>query len=149
MLIDYSGVANVKRDVTVANAASVLNSPSINALGGWILLRVGDNVTLGASLPLATSDADRLAKNTRVVAGKWIDVYGDCHGTASGPDVGLGSVMHLHGTVTPGPLTSAAPPSTRGVTAMSPGSSATSTPTRSPSTRPFSAAGPGCTAPTR
>ena len=109
MLIDYSGVANVKRDVTVANAASVLNSPSINALGGWILLRVGDNVTLGASLPLATSDADRLAKNTRVVAGKWIDVYGDSDApTFPGQlDAGWGTVMHLHGTVTPGTLSAA------------------------------------------
>ncbi|HEY3484752.1 MAG TPA: hypothetical protein VGK49_05170, partial [Ilumatobacteraceae bacterium] len=45
-------VENAKRDIVVSNPT--LNSPSINALNGWILLRVGDNVTLGGldkSLP--------------------------------------------------------------------------------------------------
>ena len=120
ILIDYSGVANVKRDIIASNPSTdgVINSPSINAEKGWILLRVGDNVTLGG-LDLSNypglTDAQRIAQNTKVVAGKWIDIHGDYDAFSLGvsdPDSGAtghGTVMHLHGTITPGPLTATAP----------------------------------------
>ena len=108
ILIDYAGVANVKRDIGVG--AAVLNTASINA-AGWILLRVGDNVTLGgldaSGYPLLT-DAQRIDQNTKVVAGAWIDIHGDYDSrsrtAATELDPGFGTVMHLHGTITPGTL---------------------------------------------
>ena len=127
ILIDYLGVANVKRDIVVSNPASdgTIDSPSVNAENGWILLRVGDNVTLGglsttnypdanlSSASNALTDAERIAQNTKVVAGAWIDIHGDYSiytplpdGGGQG-DTGHGTVMHLHGTITPGALTSA------------------------------------------
>ncbi|MFL6033492.1 MAG: hypothetical protein ACJ74I_00290, partial [Gaiellaceae bacterium] len=107
ILIDYSGVANVKRDIGVG--AAVLNTASINA-PGWILLRVGDNVTLGgldaSGYPLL-ADAARIDQNTKVVAGAWIDIHGDYDAFTKGAselDSTFGTVMHLHGTITPGTL---------------------------------------------
>ncbi len=67
---------------------------------GWILLRVGDNITLGNTAPIALSISDP-AGNTQVLAGRWIDIYGD-YGDL---DAGYGSVETLHGTITPGTLT--------------------------------------------
>ncbi|MFN2609691.1 MAG: hypothetical protein ABR507_02275, partial [Actinomycetota bacterium] len=94
-------VENTKRDIVVTNPST--NSPSINALNGWILLRAGDNVNLGATLPFAATDAARIANNTKVLAGKWIDIFGDFNNL----DPGFGSVMHLNGTITPGVLSPA------------------------------------------
>ncbi|MFZ1879461.1 MAG: hypothetical protein WAU41_04785, partial [Gaiellaceae bacterium] len=215
ILIDYAGALNIKRDIVVSNPLTdgTIDSPSINAEHGWILLRVGDNVTLGglqmspdftgtvspdltgtvsftrntvtgdtissnstywpgvgfsvgqeitvtgagvnngtyhiaevvstttlrlyekgalttaasvggvtvsaqvypdANLSSSSSkrtDAERIAQNTKVVAGLWIDIHGDYDAFSSGGqlDNGFGSVMHLHGTITPGPLTASAP----------------------------------------
>ena len=102
---------NVKRDIVVSNPVTdgTINSPSINAESGFVLLRVGDNVTLGgldpsnfpdANLSTATNaltDAQRIAQNTRVVAGQWIDIYGDYDAFSVGGqlDNGYGTVMHL------------------------------------------------------
>ena len=80
-----------KRDIVVSNPASdgTIDSPSVNAENGWILLRVGDNVILGglsttnypdanlSSASNALTDAERIAQNTKVVAGAWIDIHGD------------------------------------------------------------------------
>ena len=204
ILVDYAGAANVSRAISASSATVVTNSASINAQQGWILLRAGDNVTLGglqmapdfvgtvsfqsnggggtgdtissssfnwpavgwsvgqtititgaganngtyhivqvvsqttlrlaekgvlttaasvagvtvsstvypdATLtPLATNaltDAQRIAQNTKVVAGQWIDIHGDFDAFSSGAtdlDLGFGTVMHLHGTITPGKL---------------------------------------------
>ena len=136
ILIDYTGPTtptalptNAKRDIVVSNPATdgTIDSPSINAENGWILLRVGDNVTLGglstsnypdahlSGSPNALTDAQRIAQNTKVVAGKWIDVHGDYNIYSPSPDgggqldTGWGTVMHLHGTITPGPLTTSSP----------------------------------------
>ena len=100
-------VENLKRDILVTNMTT--NSPSINALNGWILLRVGDNITLGGldpSFAPSLTDAQRIAQNTKVVAGLWIDIHGDYDAFSGGGqlDTGFGTVMHLHGTITPGPL---------------------------------------------
>ena len=92
-----------------------MNSPGINALNGWILLRVGDNITFGgldAAVATGLTDAQRIAQNTKVLAGKWIDIYGDYNAFTNGStdlDPGHGTVMHLHGTITPGPLTTSSP----------------------------------------
>ena len=204
ILIDYSGVANVKREISASSATVVTNSASINAQNGWILLRAGDDVTLGGlqmapdfigtvsfqnnggggtgdtissnsfnwpavgwsvgqtititgaganngsyhivevvnqtTLRLAEkgvlttapsvanvtvssmvypdatltpgalnalTDAQRIAQNTKVVAGQWVEIYGDYDAFSSGAtnvDAGFGTVMHLHGTITPGKL---------------------------------------------
>ena len=121
ILVDYAGAANVSRAISASSATVVTNSASINAQQGWILLRAGDNVTLGglqtalypdATLtplaPNALTDAERIAQNTKVVAGLWIDIHGDFDAFSSGAtdlDLGFGTVMHLHGTITPGKLT--------------------------------------------
>ncbi|HEX4526566.1 MAG TPA: hypothetical protein VH108_07475, partial [Gaiellaceae bacterium] len=48
--------------------------------------------------------------NTKVVAGAWIDIHGDYNIYSPSPngggegDTGIGTVMRLHGTITPGPL---------------------------------------------
>ena len=76
----------------------LINAPATGSLNtGWILLRVGDNVTTGASLVPNPS-------NTLITAGSWIEIFGDYHGTAPDPDPGVGTVMHFHGTITPGTL---------------------------------------------
>ena len=111
--------------LVVENTPQVVPHGIIDAPAGWVNLRAGDNITLGgAAAPIATStghacgttcpDAwlDPAAKtdalgNTQVLAGKWIDIFGDFHGTDPDPDAGYGTVMHLHGTITPGPLTTA------------------------------------------
>ena len=96
ILIDYAGVANVKRDIAVG--AAVLNTASINA-AGWILLRVGDNVTLGgldaSGYPLLT-DAQRIDQNTKVVAGAWIDIHGDYDAFTKGGDRARPGLRHRH-----------------------------------------------------
>src|SRR5207249_2769540 len=83
-----------------------------DALNGWVLLRVGDNVTLGgldATVAPLLTDAQRIAQNTKVLAGQWIDVHGDYDAFAVGGelDKGFGTVLHLHGTITPGTLDAA------------------------------------------
>ena len=56
------------------------------------------------------TDAQRIGQNTKVVAGAWIDIHGDYDINSQplpslSPDSpGLGTAMHLHGTITPGPL---------------------------------------------
>ncbi|HEV8460189.1 MAG TPA: Calx-beta domain-containing protein [Gaiellaceae bacterium] len=111
--------------LVVENAPRTIPHGLVNAPSGWVDLRAGDNITLGNAAaptssggvhsctgtcldawmdPLSTGDA---AGNTQVLAGKWIDVYGDFHGSSPDPDTGFGSVMHLHGTITPGPLAGA------------------------------------------
>ncbi|HET7128184.1 MAG TPA: hypothetical protein VFJ93_03815, partial [Gaiellaceae bacterium] len=200
ILFDYSGVYNVER--TIGTGAGVTNTASINA-AGWILLRAGDNVTLGGlrlspdftgdvsftrdtvngdtisstspawaaaafavgqwitvsgaganngtyqiaalvdqntvrlyqkgAVTTATgvrnvtvttqtypdallhpgagslTDAQRISQNTKVVAGSWIDIHGDYDIYSGGGqgDTGTGTVVHVHGTVTPGPLSTA------------------------------------------
>src|SRR5262249_5701792 len=120
ILIDYSGVLNIARSIGVGS--TVHNTASINA-AGWILLRVGDNVTLGGLgtatypdahlfplAPNALTDALRISQNTKVVAGLWIDIHGDYNIYSPLPngggelDPGYGTIMHLHGTITPGTL---------------------------------------------
>jgi hypothetical protein len=81
----------------------------IVAPNGWILLRVGDNVTTDP--------------NSFIRAGKWIDICGDYRRTTGatnicgdffapepGPsdtgDPGVGTIMHLAGEITPGTLQS-------------------------------------------
>ena len=77
----------LKRNISVFNVAMnsppvlgpcpAINSPGINALNGWILLRVGDNITFGASLAGRCHRRRPHPQNTKVFAGKWIDIYGD------------------------------------------------------------------------
>ena len=160
ILVDYAGVRErqARHSRLRPRCDGVTNQPGINA-AGWILLRVGDNVTFGglstANYPDANlssssnklTDAQRIALNTKVVAGAWIDVHGDYDIYSPFPngggqlDNGLGTVMHLHGTIKPGKLSqTCADGSSPAASATSRGSSATSTPTRSSSTRRSSAA---------
>ena len=48
------------------------------------------------------TDISDTAGNTQILAGEWIDIYGDHLNL----DPGIGTVMHFHGTITPGLLTS-------------------------------------------
>jgi hypothetical protein len=58
-----------------------VNTPGINAPNGWILLRgpatTSPSAASTANFPGAEPTRQRIAQNARVVAGKWIDVYGD------------------------------------------------------------------------
>ncbi len=86
--------------LVVQNTPRLVHHGLVNVPNGWVLLRVGDNVTLGNTAPIATSTTD-LAGNTQILAGKWIDIFGDFGDL----DTGFGTVMGLHGTITPGTLT--------------------------------------------
>jgi len=86
--------------LVVENATRTIAHGLINAPSGWVLLRAGDNITLGNTAPIATSVADATG-NTQVLAGKWIDIFGD-YGDL---DPGYGTIQTLHGTITPGTLT--------------------------------------------
>jgi hypothetical protein len=74
----------------------------VHALVGFVLLRVGDNITTGDAAPIATDTTDA-AGNVQILAGKWIDVYGDFGDL----DADRGTIMNLHGTITPGALNAA------------------------------------------
>ena len=90
---------NAKLDVPFGNVTST---------NGWVLLRAGDNVTTGAAL--SGTDAYVIANNTFITAASWIDVYGDYDAFTQGVSdldtgaTGHGTVMHLHGSITPGTL---------------------------------------------
>src|SRR4029077_13964781 len=79
------------------NNPEAISHGLINAIGGSILLRVGDNVTTDP--------------NAQILAGKNIDIYGDFARTAGSnldamtPDDSpkFGTVMHLHGVIAPAP----------------------------------------------
>ena len=83
--------------LVVENVPRTIPHGLVNAPNGWVNLRAGDNITLGNSAapiasggvhsctgtcldawmdPLSTGDS---AGNTQVLAGKWIDIYGDFH----------------------------------------------------------------------
>ena len=108
ILVDYSGVANVARTISASSATVVTNSASINAQQGWILLRAGDNVTLGGLDPSFAPSLDRRAADRAEHEGRRRSV--DRHPRRlrrvlerrDQLDDGFGTVMHLHGTITPG-----------------------------------------------
>src|SRR6185503_15631710 len=91
--------------LVVENAPRTIPHGLINAPAGFILLRVGDNITLGNTAPIASSISDP-AGNTQVLAGQWIDIFGDFGWPSNELDTEYGTVMTLHGTITPGTLTS-------------------------------------------
>ena len=87
----------------------VQNAPRVVAHGlitaaGWDLLRAGDDVNFGSGAPTATSQAAAQAI-TQVLAGKWIDIFGDFGAPSDELDAGYGTVMTLRGEITPGTLT--------------------------------------------
>ena len=88
--------------LVVENAPRTIPHGLINAPAGWILLRVGDDVTTGNTAPIATSITDA-AGNTQILGGKWIDIFGDFGDL----DPDYGTVMTVHGTITPGTLSGA------------------------------------------
>ncbi|MGH3369916.1 MAG: hypothetical protein ACRDPR_07925, partial [Nocardioidaceae bacterium] len=100
--------------LVVENAPTTVTNGLVNA-AGWVLLRVGDNVTLDSTVGFtpAAPDAADPPLTTQITAGTWIDVYGD-HGDL---DPGWGSRIYLHSTLTSGTLTNtceqSANPSTR------------------------------------
>ena len=123
--------------LVVENTPQPMAHGLVDAANGWVDLRAGDNITLGgAAAPISksaghacgttcpdswldpTTRGDTVG-NTQVLAAKWIDVYGDYHGAGADPDAGFGSIMHLHGTITPGPLTGT--PSTGCAAEINPG----------------------------
>src|SRR5439155_23281709 len=62
------------------------------------------NINFGAGAPTATSQATAQTI-TQVLAGKWIDIFGDFGGFPDELDAGYGTVMSLRGEITPGTLT--------------------------------------------
>ncbi len=91
----------------VENAPRTILHGLVNAPSAWILLRAGDNVTLGSSAaPIATGTNDG-SGNTQILGGRWVDVFGDYNRGLAGADANYGTVMQLHGTITPGTLSGA------------------------------------------
>ncbi|HEY3921306.1 MAG TPA: carbohydrate-binding protein, partial [Gaiellaceae bacterium] len=109
------------------NAPTAVPHGLVDAPDAWIVIRAGDNVTLGStSAPISTgggadvagwsaaSSVNDSSGNTQIIGGLWIDIEGDYYATATDPDVGFGTVMNLHGTITPGTLTTTGGPNNDG-----------------------------------
>ena len=79
-----------------------LTGSNLGRRGRTALSRISRNPASVNGAPIATDTTDG-AGNVQILAGKWIDIYGD-FGDA---DAGVGTIMNLHGTITPGPLNAA------------------------------------------